>query len=89
MGLDAEWRRARDFYLQIDAEPDEWVQASTFTRSAFWATRDELAELSRDLQEITNRFAGRSADPSLRPPGARYARYVAVTNPEPGTEPRT
>jgi DNA-binding transcriptional ArsR family regulator len=83
LGLDAEWRRAREYFANADRESDEWVQASTFTRSTFWATADELAELSRDLQNITDRFAGRSADPTLRPPGARYARLMAVANPEP------
>jgi DNA-binding transcriptional ArsR family regulator len=87
LGLDAEWDRTRAFFRQADAEPDEWVQASTFTRSTFWATADELAQLSHDLQNITDRFAGRSADPSKRPPGARFSRMVAVANPEPWSSP--
>jgi DNA-binding transcriptional ArsR family regulator len=84
MGLETEFLRARGYFAQLDAEADEWVQASTFTRSSFWATAEELAELSRELQTITDRFAGRHTDPSTRPPGARYARMFAVANPEPG-----
>ncbi|MET0811856.1 MAG: helix-turn-helix domain-containing protein, partial [Microbacterium sp.] len=87
LGLDAEWQRARTFFLEIEGETDDWVQASTFTRSTFWATAEELADLSRDLQRITERFAGRSADPSLRPPGARFSRMMAVANPEPWSSP--
>ncbi len=83
LGLDQEWQRVRAFFAETDGEPDEWVQASTFTRSSFWVTADELAELSRELQNITDRFSGRKADPSLRPEGARLARLVAVANPEP------
>lgn len=84
-GLDAEWRRLRDFFTRYEDESNDWVQASTFTRSSFWATAEELAQLSHDLQDITDRFEGRSADPALRPEGARPARMVAVTNPEPVT----
>lgn len=87
LGLDAEWDRVRRYFAEADTEDEEWVQASTFTRSTFWATAEELAELSRDLQRITDRFAGRGADPSKRPPGARFARMVAVTNPEPWSSP--
>lgn len=83
LGLETEFQRVIEFFAHADAEPDEWVQASTFTRSSFWATADELAELSRDIQNLTERFAGRHSDPSQRPAGARYARMVAVANPEP------
>ena len=83
LGLDAEWSRTRAYFAQAEREADEWVQASTFTRSGFWATAEELAEVSVVLQSIAERFAGRVADPSLRPQGARFARVVAVANPEP------
>ncbi|MDQ7880041.1 winged helix-turn-helix domain-containing protein [Microbacterium sp. QXD-8] len=83
LGLESEFLRAMDWFSRIDREPDEWVQATTFTRSSFWATAEELAELSRDVQNLTDRFAGRHTDPSKRPPGARYSRYFAVVNPEP------
>jgi Predicted transcriptional regulator len=83
LGLEAEFLRAREYFDHADAEPDEWLQASTFTRSTFWATAEELAELSRELQTITDRFAGRHTDPSKRPPGARYSRLVAIANADP------
>lgn len=78
--------RARAYFARLHREPDAWVQASTVTGGSFWATVEEMAELSRDLQQILDRFEGRSADPSLRPPGARQGRFFAVVNPEPTTE---
>lgn len=82
LGLESEFLRAMDWFSRIDRESDEWVQATTFTRSSFWATAEELAELSRDVQNLTERFAGRHADPSKRPEGARFSRFFAVVNPE-------
>jgi len=94
MGLESEFLRAMDWFSKVDRESDEWVQATTFTRTSFWATAEELAQLSRDVQDITDRFAGRHADPSKRPEGARFSRFFAVVNPDPvdpasaaGTEP--
>lgn len=86
LGLESEYLRAMDWFSRIDRESDEWVQATTFTRSSFWATAEELAQLSRDVQELTSRFAGRHADPSKRPDGARFSRFFAVVNPEPEAE---
>ena len=83
LGLDSEFARVREYFQRAEVEPDEWVQATTFTRSTFWATAEELAELSRDLQRLTDRFAGRHTDPSTRPPGARFSHMMAITNPDP------
>ena len=83
LGLESEFLRARAFFAHADAEPDAWVQASTFTRSTFWATADELAQLSRELQTITDRFEGRHTDPSKRPPGSRFSRMMALAHPDP------
>jgi DNA-binding transcriptional ArsR family regulator len=66
----------------IDSLPDEapdWVDASTITSSALWATRDELAEISHTLQHIADRFHGRNEDPTRRPVGARPVRMLGVT----------
>lgn len=82
LGLDSEWERVRRYFATAEQETDEWIQASTFTRSTFWATAQELAELSGELQRITDRFANRNANPQERPAGARKARMVAITNPE-------
>ena len=39
--------------------------------------------MSPEPQTIAERLAGRVADPSLRPEGARFARVVAVANSDP------
>lgn len=74
--------RVTRFLAQAVQEPQEWIQASTIVTSAFWATAEELAELSEQIQRLTDRFAGR-ADPSARPEGARHARLLATLNPDP------
>ncbi len=58
-----------------DAGRDDpaWVFASTQTAQEFWATRDELDDLSRRLEEITAPFRGRAVDPGKRPECARRA----------------
>lgn len=58
-----------------DAGRDDpaWLFASTQTHQEFWATRDELDELSRRLEELTAPFRGRSESPARRPDGARRA----------------
>ena len=71
------------YLAQTESEPTEWLEATTLTSSSFWATVDEMAELSRAIREITDRFNGRSEDPSLRPPGARPSRLFAAVNPDP------
>jgi DNA-binding transcriptional ArsR family regulator len=62
--------------------PPEWVPASTVTSAAFWATADEMRQLSEDVHHLVERFAGRTQDPTLRPAGAAYGRLFATVNPE-------
>lgn len=77
----------------VDQDSPEWLFATTQSKSSFWATSDELYQLSREIEQLTDRFAGRSTDPGLRPPGARRAYFFGATHadhptPEdPGTEP--
>src|SRR6478735_6747999 len=40
----------------------------------------QLDELARAVEALTDRFAGRWDDPSLRPPGARPSRLLGVVN---------
>lgn len=67
---------------QMPDEPPRWVDSSTICSSAFWATSDELAEISAQLQNIGERFADRVDDPSLRPAGSRPIRVFATANPD-------
>lgn len=83
IGLLRETERIRRFLAQADREETEWVDAATITISDFWATKEELTEMSKGLQSMMERFRSRSDDPSLRPQGARRARLFATINPDP------
>ncbi len=78
--LDREVARIRAWIAGVADEPAEWVHASTIAGAGFWATAEVLAEVSEQLQSISDRFAGRQQDPSKRPPGARPIRLLAVTS---------
>lgn len=75
--------RVHRWLATIDREPDAWANSATITSSSFWATAEETAQLSKDLRALTERFAERSEDPSLRPEGARQIRLFGAVNPDP------
>ena len=77
-----ETERIRDFLGNIHRLPPEFRDSVGILKSVFWATPEELADLSRELQDLMGRFSGRSDDPTLRPEGARRATLFAVLNPE-------
>lgn len=83
-----EAERFRQFMAENDSRPAGWEDTVTLTTSRFWATAEELAELVEAVTTLTDRFAGRNEDPSLRPEGARPGRLVAMVNPDsfPGDE---
>lgn len=81
-----EGERLHRFLSQFEKEPVEWVDAVTVTTSSFWATAGEMAQLSRDIQALTDRFPPRNVDPNLRPAGARKGRLFATLNPDPSVE---
>lgn len=74
--------RVTQFLARAGEEPEEWLQATTVSTSSFWATAEEMRQLSEDVQELGRRFAGRS-DPAKRPVGARHARLFTTLNPDP------
>jgi predicted transcriptional regulator len=77
--VEHEVERIRTALSRMADEPPEWMNAVAVTGSGFWATAEELTELSESLQHLADRFEGRSADPSRRPAGARPIRLLAVT----------
>jgi DNA-binding transcriptional ArsR family regulator len=81
--VDQETARIHSWLATAAAEAAQWLGATTVAKSAFWATAEELAAVSEEVQALANRFAGRWEDPSQRPPGARVARLFAVVNPDP------
>lgn len=78
-------------WLERDAhrvEP-EWAGATTQTGASMWLTREELADVSRTITEIADRYAGRWEDPHERPEGSRPVRMFAMTFLDPGAYPST
>lgn len=83
--LTRESERIRGFLSQFQHEEHEWTEATTLASGSFWATAEEAARFCEDLRNLSERFAGRSEDPTLRPEGARLMRTFNVVNPEPET----
>lgn len=86
--LGQETARVRAWLAGAAAEDPRWLLASTLSSSSFYATREELDALAREVEALTDRFAGRWEDPALRPEGARPARLFAVVNADPPADPQ-
>jgi DNA-binding transcriptional ArsR family regulator len=78
--IEREAQRLRDWVGRSGEESQEWIEASTLATSAFWATAEEMAEVSRAIAELTDRFTDRFDDPSRRPDGARMVRMFGATS---------
>jgi len=50
------------------------------TRATFWATAEEMAQLTAEIEGLAARFDGRAENPALRPEGARSAHLWAVAH---------
>lgn len=81
-----ESERLRTYLTHSADETPAWLDATTFTSATFWATAEEMAELSKEVESLTERFSGRKLDPTLRPEGARRGRLFATVNPDPLTD---
>ncbi len=68
------------------ADP-ELIPLTQLTTSAFWATPAETAELIEGMHALMKRFDGRTADPAIRPGGARMMRLLTAINPDMAFEP--
>ena len=77
-----EAERVRAFVAAEPTRPEGWHDTVTVTTSSFWATADELRGVVDAVARLTDPFAARSTDPTLRPPGARLARLFAAVNPD-------
>ncbi|MBM7819391.1 DNA-binding transcriptional ArsR family regulator [Cellulosimicrobium cellulans] len=78
--IDQEAARVRTWLAGAVSDDPQWLLASTMTGASFYATREELDALAREVEALTDRFRGRWDDPSLRPEGARRARLFSVVN---------
>lgn len=80
-----ESERLQRFLAAADAEPDEWLQATTLTTAGMWLTREETAELSQAVQRLTEPYAGRSH--ASRPAASRRVRLLGAVHPDPDAGP--
>jgi Helix-turn-helix domain len=58
-----------------------WEHATKWTRSDVFLTAEEALQVTRDLQQILDRYQDRERDPSLRPAGALPVECVFFTSP--------
>jgi hypothetical protein len=83
--LEHEFDRLRAWQPLRDTESAQWRNATGLGASTMWVTAGELQQIHDEIWPILSRYAERSADPSLRPPGARAARVFVWT----GVSPRS
>lgn len=76
-------QRVWDWIRRIDVEPQEWVAASTVTAASFWATAEEMAEVSASLAEVADRFTSRWGDPTHPRAGKRLVRLLGAVTADP------
>jgi hypothetical protein len=81
--VERESQRLRDWIGRANGEPREWIDASVISTSVFWATAEEMAEVSESLRHLAERFTPRWDDQSIRPEGARVVRLFGATTADP------
>jgi len=62
-------------------EPAEWQQAAQLGDQVMYVTAEELAELGREVRELTGRYFERQLRPDLRPAGARRVTWLDIAFP--------
>ena len=77
--LEHEFDRLRRWQRLRDTELPAWRDATGLGGATMWVTAGELQEIHDEIWPILVRYAERSADPSLRPSGARAARVFVST----------
>ncbi|MEU6203486.1 helix-turn-helix domain-containing protein [Micromonospora musae] len=86
-------RRAEEFLLRRADESAAWRAVTGFSDQSLYVTADELAELTRRLDEVLSEYDDRILDPSRRPTDARRVSLIqlAVLSPSPtdGARPAT
>jgi DNA-binding transcriptional ArsR family regulator len=74
--------RLTEFLTDPRPLPPEWVHALTVSTAGLWLTADEMEQLGSDVQELIEKFAGRGAEPALRPDGAVHGHMLFTLNPD-------
>ncbi|MGH3655863.1 MAG: hypothetical protein ACRDUA_04315, partial [Micromonosporaceae bacterium] len=79
------WDRLTRWLETSPSYPREWQQASDSSEYGFFATDQELAELTAEyhavLRRHLDRWKDRYEDPSKRPPGARPVEVLTFAYP--------
>lgn len=71
----------RRWLADREDEPEEWQRAAQFGDTMMYVTADELAELGRQVDELTDKYLDRLTDASRRPTGARLVSFVKLAHP--------
>jgi DNA-binding transcriptional ArsR family regulator len=74
--LDAEVAALREWLKRRRVEPVGWRRAAFLDLAFAWLTREELAEIERQITTLLAQYPDR-LDPARRPPGAQPVRLVA------------
>ena len=65
------------------SESPEWQEAALFGDAMLYLTAAELADLRDEVYALADRYFARTADPALRPEGARPVAVLQLAFPEP------
>ena len=82
--LERQFQRLRAWAGRASDLPAEELDLSVVSSTQFYATPQEIKQFRADLLELSRRFEGRVADPSLRPHGAQKTHLFSVLNIDPG-----
>jgi len=66
---------------RMRGEPEAWSQAALIGDALLYLTADELAELKTGVLELAARHLDRTANPELRPSGARLVHFIHFAMP--------
>jgi DNA-binding transcriptional ArsR family regulator len=82
--LERDLARLREWLAREASADPAWRRAAFLTESLLYLTRDELAELGREITERVLEYSDR-IDPSLRPEGAAPVQALLIGFPLPPT----
>lgn len=83
MSVSIQTERIQEWLRAAPSQPIEEVDAAAVYGASYYLTLDEVYELREELFQLGERFAGRTADPELRPDGARHVNLFGVLNIDP------
>ncbi|GAB3555678.1 ArsR/SmtB family transcription factor [Spelaeicoccus albus] len=86
MSVSVQTERIHEWLRVAPSQPIEEVEAASVYGASYYLTLDEMYELREELLRLGERFAGRTANPELRPDGARHVNLFGVLNIDPHDE---